>query len=196
MSKYSLFYPKSRREIVYDYPELIKYDEFKRLDGPDIVFVWYYACKASPYYHIDDETERIKACLDKAYPEQEGKKKNWDRFFGGFEEKIRNACHKMESFEPSARMRMKKMTEKMFENVEDVLKIDKEDVNQEFKDKDGNVDWTKKKAYLDSVAKANETFPKMLKNLENQFGVIEDEQDEEDEFIYGEAMEEEVERNG
>lgn len=196
MSKYSLFYPKSKREIVYDYPELLKYEEFKKLDGSEIVFVWYHSCKASPFYHMDDEEGRINDCLKRAFPNEGEREAHKNRFFGGFEEKIRDACYRMESFEPAARMRMKKMTEKMFENVEDVLKIDKENVNEEFMDKDGNVDWQKKKAYLDSVAKANETFPRMLKNLENQFGIVEDEEDEEDEFIYGDAMEEAIERHG
>lgn len=194
--RYSLFYPSSKREITADYPELLKYQEFKGMPSKDLVFVWYYGCKASPFYPIDDERKRIEKCLEKAFPDEKERRKNWDRFFDGFETKIRNAVDRMESFEPNARVRMKQMTEKMFENMQRVLQINADDINEEFMDKDGYVDWAKKKSYIDSVSKANEALPHILKNLESSFGVVEDEDDENEEFYDGSLMDELVEQKG
>jgi hypothetical protein len=56
--------------------------------------------------------------------------------------------------------------------MEKILSIDAND-NANFSNKDGDIDLSKKKAYVETVAKASEILPKIIEQLEGSFNVVE-----------------------
>ena len=50
VKRYSMFYPKNTRSFKSDYPELFKNPIYSKLSNNEMLFVWYYACEASPFY--------------------------------------------------------------------------------------------------------------------------------------------------
>lgn len=190
--RFSIFYPKSRRAIYNDFPELRKHQELTSIPPKDLVFVWYYACKASPLYDVEDDVERVKQSMDRAYTKEEKKRKYDDLVKLNFGEKMRKAINVMATFDPGARLQALEMTRQAFNNIKSLISVQEEDLESQFLDKDGNVDWSKKKAYIDSVKNAHQALPQMVKDIENAFGVVESEEDDED---FTNHIEDWVERN-
>lgn len=178
MSDYSIFKPKSKRGIFTDYPELRNYPEFQGLKNPQMVFIWYYACEASPFFNIEKTRDRIEKSLDAAFYDETGRKfisdEEREQYLAGkFPAKVEAAITAMSNFRIGPRVRAMKLTEKIFENMEKILMIDAGD-KKEFLNKDGEVDFSKKNAYMNAASKANDMMPKLIKQLEGNFSVSED----------------------
>ena len=177
MSEYSIFKPKSNRGIFSDYPELRKYPEFSGIKADQMLFVWYYACEASPFYDIENNRERIEKSIEAAFM-KDGRKlisddKKEDLLDGKFPAKLSVAIDAMRKFRIGPRVRAKILTEKIFNNIESILSIDASK-KENFLNKDGEVDFSKKKAYMDAASKASEMMPKLINQLENNFSVSEE----------------------
>lgn len=177
MSDYSIFKPKSTRSIFNDYPELRLVPEFKPLSNDDMLFVWYYACESSPHFRITKDRIRVEKALEDSYF-RNGKKHlmqtDKERYLTCmFPEKIRLAIEAMSQYKVGPRVRAKMLLEKGFENIEHILNIDASD-EKHFKNKDGEVDFTKKKAFMDTLAKATDLMPSLISQLEKGFHVTED----------------------
>jgi hypothetical protein len=187
MSEYSIFKPKSARGIFYDYPELRKNKAFKALTNYEMLFVWYFACESSPHYRISSERDRVIKCIEDAF-KNKGKnvsKEEFDKMLEGeFRPKIAAAIDEMLKFRVGPRVRAKKLTEKTFDNLEKILDIDASD-EKHFHNKDGEVDFSKKKAFVDTAAKAQELMPKLISNLEGNFQVSEEKGKDEEVFGAG-----------
>jgi len=67
ISEYSIFRPDSKRRIQQDYPEISLRPVFQKLSPDEMIFVWYYACEASPYFDIDSDRERTEKSLKAAF---------------------------------------------------------------------------------------------------------------------------------
>lgn len=176
LSEFSIFNPKSSRVLYEDYPELRQYKQFKGLNTHDLLFVWFYSCEASPLYRIMDKRKRCEEAMKKSYlinpsrPKIEIKEK--DAFLAGkFTTRIQGAIDVMLKFRVGPRVRAKMITEKAFSNIEKILDIDANNPAN-FYNKDGEVDYAKKKAYVDTAAKAIELLPTLIEQLEGSFGVL------------------------
>ena len=92
---------------------------------------------------------------------------------GKFPAKLRAGVEIMKTFEPAIRFRAKKILERAVINVERIISIDtdKDGNSIHFLDKDSESDWTKKKAYLDSVFKANKELSGMIEQAERGYGI-------------------------
>lgn len=170
--RYSLFAPGSKHALHADYPELTKTESFKRLKKEDQLFAWYYACKASPFADIDDLNKRVTLSLNQVYkgrvPARETNKyKDLD-----FNRQMKTAIDEIEKYEPGPRIRGKMMIDKMLNNLEVLVDIDATDESQ-FKNKDDEVDWSKKKAYIDSIKTATSILPVLISSAEDGFSVKE-----------------------
>ncbi len=178
MSEYSVFKPRSGKSIFLDYPELRKFKEFSELKQLEMIFVWYYACESSPFRDIELEREKIQQCLDYSYLKDGRKKINKEdserMLSGEFSAKITQAIERMLKFRVGPRVRAKMITEKIFDNIEKILDIDATDEDKHFLNKDGEVDFAKKKAYVDTAAKAGEILPKLISQLEGNFNLKEE----------------------
>lgn len=158
-----------------DYPELRKVKSFSNLKSHEMLFVWYHSCESSPYYGIENSRERIKKCLDETLIKK-GKISKIDiekYLLGKFPSKIERALEDMSRYRVGPRIRAKMIIEKGFENMESILNIDATD-SKNFLNKDDEVDFGKKKAYVDTLAKATELMPKLINQLEGSFSLKED----------------------
>jgi len=170
--KLSMFYPKSKQGLLNDYPELKKIDVFKKVNKSELLFVWFYACKASPFAGEELDRVRIEKSVLEAFGQRTADKLRGSYIAGNYSEKIRNAINEMRKFEFGPRVRAKMMIEKIMGNYESLVDIDPE---TEFKDKDQEEDWTKKKAYIDSCAKISSVLPTLINQAEGGFGITEKE---------------------
>lgn len=193
MSEYSVFKPKSTRGLFVDYPELKKFSKLENLRPDDILFVWFYACEASPVNSKKKETsqrDRVKESLDLSYYKSDINtisKIDADNMLDGrFSPKIAGAIEQMEKFRVGPRVRARMLTEKMLTNVETILDIDASDTAQ-FQNKDKEVDFAKKKAYVDTVEKGLKIIPKLISSLEGGYDLSE-EKEEEELLTEGESM--------
>jgi len=64
------------------------------------------------------------------------------------------------------------MLEKGISKIEAILDIDPNDETQ-FLNKDGSVDFSKKKAYVDTFRSAMDSMPNLIEQMEQRFSVVE-----------------------
>lgn len=100
-----LYAPKSNRGLKMEYPDLAEYEEFNDLNEPELRFVWCWSCVSSPFVDLPEKDgEKLKLCLEYAYPEELTRKTKFIQFNGsGLPDEIRRACVRMEVFNLSAR---------------------------------------------------------------------------------------------
>lgn len=192
INQFSIFAPKSSRVLYEDYPELRVYKQLKGLNTYELLFVWYYACEASPLHRITDKRKRCDEAMKITF--FAGKQARLDQRLkeqylnGKFTERIANAIDVMSRFKIGPRIRAKMITEKAFENIEKILDIDANNPAH-FLNKDGEVDYSKKKSYVDTAAKAVELLPTLIEQLEGSFGVVSKKEAEQlDEGVDGESF--------
>ncbi len=169
--KYSMFFPKSRRKLIDDYPELGKIDAFSKLNRSEMLFVWYYACQASPYYDQDDFGRIIELCIRKSFGKSVGRNRKERFMSGNFPEKIVTAIEAMKRYEVGRRVRAKRMVEKILENFETLVYVDVESDTQ-FEDANGEVNVAKKKSYVDLCVNISKQMSNLLAQVEEGYGVI------------------------
>lgn len=164
-----LFYPKNERDLRHLYPELSTMPDFKGLTGRDMMFIWWCENPSSPYVleKLPDPL-RISNAIGQAWGKIDTEKAR-AYISGNIPDNIRRAMDKMASFDPPARIKAKIIVNKIFNNFEKIVDVDVTDVN--FIDKDGNTDWSKKKAYIDACTNVSDALPKLLKQLEEGFGI-------------------------
>lgn len=180
MAEYSIFKPKSSRGIFTDYPELRKMG-FSKLNNEEMLFVWYYACESSPFVNIDSDRNRVQRAIDESYHKKGdirgiSKVQESEMLGGKFTSKISAAITEMKKFKVGPRARANMIIEKGFKNMETILDIDASDASM-FLNKDDEVDFSKKKAYIDSLAKASDLMPKLIDQLEGRFSLTDDKGD-------------------
>jgi hypothetical protein len=184
MSEYSIFKPKSKRGLFLDYPELRKVPAFTNLSPDEMLFVWYYACESSPFVDLTTERTRIEESLNISML-RGGKKMSKDQkdrlLEGEFSAKVTTAIDHMQKYRVGPRIRAKMMVEKGFENLEKILNIDASN-NSLFLNKEGEVDFAKKKSYVDTMAKATDILPKVIEQLEGGFNIKKDKAGEDEAF--------------
>lgn len=182
IGNFSLYAPQKGSSLFTDYPELRKHNEFRELNDREMLFVWYFACKTSPYrMNLKDEHAMARFSYRRAYkgienPVDESK---FDAL--KFSPKISEAVEVMKRFNPGARLHAKQIQDKVMENYWKIVNIDVND-EKEFRNKDGEVDWTKKKAYVDSASKIVSDLPSLVEQVESSFGMKEKNLGEKDEF--------------
>lgn len=174
ISEFSLFAPKSSRALYVDYPELKRFPAFKELTTNDLLFTWYFSCEASPFFHISDNHIRAKKAAEKSLFVG-SKLKCSQAEYGNilnlkFSPKLERAISIMEKFKVGPRIRAKMIYEKAFENIEKILDIDASDPSQ-FLNKDNEVDWAKKKSFVDTISSATKNIPEIIEKLEGNMGI-------------------------
>ena len=166
--------PKSTRGLKIDYPELAEYEELNMLRRAELWFVWFYACKTSPYYNLEiPEDKIVKKCLDAARMrfDDEAKEARW--IARDFPEKISAAIKVMRNFEPSVRILAK------LEAIHDLdqmrkltsLELDEQGNNPMFLGKDGEVNFMSRKHYMDSISNKQSKIGSMIEKAEQGYGI-------------------------
>jgi hypothetical protein len=187
VSEYSIFKPKSARGIKLDYPELKQYAVFNALNNDQMLFVWYYACESSPFFKMARDRDRVQEALNhsllRASNSSLNKTEKEEFLSGNFPAKITSAIEEMQRFKVGPRIRAKQMIEKGFENIEKILNVDASESSQ-FLNKDGEIDFAKKKSFVDTLAKAMDIMPGLIKQLEGNFSLKEDKKEEDAESAF------------
>jgi len=173
--KLSMFYPKTKRGLLVDYPELEKIDVFRSMNKQELLFAWYFGCRSSPFEREEDIKIKVEKCLVESYGERLSETLKGKYIAGNFPDKLREGIAQMQKFQIGPRVRSKMMVEKIMSNYAKLIEID---VKTEFLNKDKEEDWTKKKAYIDSCAKISATLPILINQSEGGFGIIEKEDGE------------------
>lgn len=175
INDFSLFAPKSERDIRNDYPELREVEEFKKLSKSDMLFIWYYACEASPLAATKSDQKRAQVSIDYI------RRINPNLITGKFEKyailefdyQMEAAINRMMKYRMGIRVRAKKMIDSILSNYEKIACVD---INgAEFLDKEGSKDFTKIKAYVDSSKTMSTNLPGLIEQAERGFSVTEDE---------------------
>jgi len=107
---YVIFAPKSERDLRRDYPELYDYPEIGKLNSPsEVLFVWWYSCRSSPYYHMPEE-KRFPLAIDRSFKGgQREERKSMYAPHGQAPKlppELRAACKVMERFNPAMRIEL------------------------------------------------------------------------------------------
>jgi len=180
--KYSIFWPKSASSLTTDYPELKKILEPYSTQRNEVLFAWFYACKASPIIWMNEET-RIKKSLHYAYRGKMGAEQMGRFMSGDFGPKVINLVKIMQTFEPGPRIRAKMMVEKIMTNLEAM--VDEEVTSETFVGEDGKTDFSKKKAYVETQQKIASSLDGVVRQLEGGFSVekVSDSGDELESFM-------------
>lgn len=173
--RYSIFYPINPRRLLGDYPELKKAREFQDIGPYHLLFVWYFACDASPFARIIDDKERVKKAIVEAYKNLEVEEQE-KYISGSFPEKIKLAISKMKTFRIGPRVIAMKMMEKILHNWQNIVDIDASD-NSNFMGKDG-IDWTKKKAFVETGANISKNIGSLIAQVEGSYAVSEKKNEE------------------
>lgn len=120
--RYSLFHPGNKANLLSDFPELRKIASFMELDSPKkLLFVWYYACKASPAREILDESERIRYALRKAWGDRVPKEIEEPYTRKGWGTEVGSAIADMAAYEPELRIRLKAVCKQHIEILENLI---------------------------------------------------------------------------
>lgn len=179
--KYSIFYPRTERGLLADYPDLKRNRRFTDISRSELLFVWYYSCEGSPLIDIKDDRQRAKESIDIAF----GKKtdvKTLERYMSfNFPEKTKLAITEMRSFKIGPRVIARRMMENILSNWRQITDIDASD-NSNFEGKDG-VDWTKKKAFVETGATVSKNIGALILQVEGSYAVsVKKEEQEEGDF--------------
>lgn len=172
-----MFAPKSARGLRMDYPEIREVKEFQDLRPQQLLFVWYLACKTSPYYDVDDLEERdiIKLCLEKSKLNIVDPTSKAEFLEGKFPDRIKAAIPPMQRFEPSIRILARIEAARMILDYKKLtsLNLDDDGNHTQFMGKDGDVDFNKKQKYHKMLDDGMEALPRLIAKAEQGFGIIE-----------------------
>lgn len=161
-----LFSPKNKKDLRAQYPELKTYQEFM----PDVIgkeelyFVYYFV---SYFGDMKPKDKRIETSFKMAFGEGDTRYKLEDFLVWDIPENIRAACDRWALFDAPARLLARMTYDKAFENIIDIINIDK----TEFEGEDA---FENKGRYINSVQKAMEILPQIIQQKEAGFGFKDD----------------------
>jgi hypothetical protein len=122
-----------------------------------------------------NKRKRVEECMKKTFLVNPNKPsiqlKDKESYLNGkFPDRMQSAIDVMSKFRIGPRIRAKMAAEKGFENLEKIINIDADDLTN-FHNKDGDVDFAKKKNYVDIVKASVGLFPELISQIEDGFGV-------------------------
>lgn len=159
-----LFEPQGKGDLRVDYPELGEVEEFASLNNKDMSFVWYWANKTSPYYHIKNKMEKVRHCIKKAYGDKYLSEKDRNNYYSmKFPPKVQVAIETMSQYNPSIRDRAKTIVEKIFDNFEEIASISVDEIKA--------METDEKEDYVGLAQKVIDKMPSLVGQIEGGFGV-------------------------
>lgn len=165
--EYRLFYPVNGADLRLQWPELARFDEFKKLSSKELLVVWYYACQSSPLRDpvsgIDDDRQRMaQSILRASYKDGDGKSDPFDLKALKFTKAMNDAIYKMASFQADLRMSAMRIIAKTIDKGEQVSDMDIDE---------HKVDATKLKAFMSTQLEVAKQIADLVKIGESNFGL-------------------------
>lgn len=142
------------------YPEISEYEELKRLTKKELIFVWYYSNKTSPYHTIENATKKVVKCIQ--ILKDDISEDDLERYLDlKFPAHIQNAINVMGNFDPKLRSVGKTVTGQILDNIRKAVS---EDV-------DNYTEAGDKKSFIDMCINIGKNLPDLIKSLESGFGI-------------------------
>lgn len=122
---YYLFGPLQARSLRHQWPELKTVDALDALPDDDLLFVWWYANRTSPFEDFDD-VKRAKLSIGMAYRNNEVKMKAREKLWENldFGHQISSAINAMMSFDPDHRIQAYVDDMHMLKQLQSVMRKD------------------------------------------------------------------------
>ena len=149
------------------YDELSKVEEFKSLKDWELFFIWLIYCPCSPYgIEAHTENNRISFSLEWVFKKSDGTFKSFanqdlyqkylNREWG---EAVSSAINKMQSYDPSLRMKAASMINKIMLDYESIIRLPLPEDNDELKKR------------VDIISTISKDLKNLVKESEDSFGV-------------------------
>jgi len=155
-----LFPPRGNKPLTATYPELREYDELTKITPKELLFIWYVTFVYSGFQLKD----RVKLAISEVWgddlPEGEKNKLVYDNWNAD----LRAAQSVMENFNLSARMKSRIIIETAFQNYQEIIKIDIEEIKK-------SKNWAELKKYTEVTSDIIKQLPDLVKSLETGNGV-------------------------
>lgn len=180
-----LYGPRSGKSLRRLYPDINDDPIFKKLAAEDLLFAWYVGIPGSPIEHQMPENVRWRTAAAKCILNNDAKKQKFG--MGDFEDDVKQAIREFEKKSPEARLLATKMTQDAFFQYQQILKVNVETdfwvIKTIGKGEDAveikEMDWSGRKAHIDSVNKIIEVLPELVRKIEGGFGITETKKKEE-----------------
>jgi hypothetical protein len=174
--KYFLFPPPAKpKTMIEAWPELKQIMEFAACGDDEMRFVWHYANKTSPLYHVVPHNKKINDCFIASFGAATtlGEKKA-TYLSGAYPPHVEAAIKRMRLFLPDVRERADAITQKMLKRFEQAVgRYDDMEDGREFKD----IAIDEQNAYVTMCIKINKDLPALVEQAESRYGVIRDKKD-------------------
>ena len=151
---YVLFGQKTEFGLKNDYPELETDPAFAGLGKYEMRFVWAMACASSPFQVIDNDEQKIRACVHYAYPEKHQKSRT-SEFLNTIPENVRRGMGRMKDYNMQGRVIEYLMMKQARDNIVSIINQDITGATAE-----------EKKEYLDQVKVAQNIMIDQRKRIE------------------------------
>jgi len=158
---YAVFLP-GNKSMKQDYHELATIDEFKDLIDKELRFVWYYANKTSAFSKMTPAL-KIKKCIESAFGKSLSEERYNNYLNGEFEDYIKVAIEKMQSFNPSVRLRSYLAAHATLSNIEAMISVDSDNLFAMEPDE--------KAKYIKMAKDASDLIPSLIAQIEDAYGV-------------------------
>lgn len=177
-----LFAPDGGVDLRITYPELQRISAFASLRREDMLFVWLAANRTSEIVKSHKgEGVRYAVAAGIAW---EGESERIERYSEGeFPSDVAEALTRMAAFHVPFRRRAKDMIEKIMDTFEKMIESDDEGASNTPEDTDesgeapavvaAGIDWSKRKARVETLAKIRTELPHLIKMGEEGFGIKE-----------------------
>lgn len=157
---YLIFPPINNRPLTVTYPELKEVEEFVKLTPKELLFVWYYTIPYSGYPIKD----RVKLSINDAYGDDISDNEKNKLIYDNWNSDLRSAAAKMETYNLSARMKSKAISEQIFANLRKIVNLDISGLIDEQK-------WEDIKKYTAICGDITDQLPDMIRKIEDGYGV-------------------------
>lgn len=154
-------------DLMREYPDLAKIDEFKDLDPKQVKFCWLVGNRTSPIFKLE-RGERIKRAFQIVWGSNYMKIPTIKSLTEAgsadeFPSEILKAIHKMNTFSPTYRLKAKLMDEYIFETLNELIVVSPSEL--------GAMDVDDKKKYADLAMKVSAGLGEMVERIESSYGV-------------------------
>ena len=149
-------------EMQQQYPELKAEKAFKTLTNSQLMFVWYYANKTSPFRDLPDHKKINQAWMSSGF--DAGNKNHLKlKHMNKWPDHIEKAMEKMAEYNPDLRFQANIATANIFNNMKLLIATNE----SELKLKEPN----HQKQYMDMVIGISKEMPNIIKKLEEGYGI-------------------------
>lgn len=154
-------------DLLREYPDLAKFEEFKDLDPSKVKFCWLVGNRTSPIFNLE-RAERIERALNIVWGNHYKRNPTIEDIVNAsgaddMPEEILKAIYKMNTFSPSRRLRAKLMAEYIFDTLSELVVVSPSDMRL--------MDVDDKKKYADLAIKVSSELGGMVERIESAYGV-------------------------